>query len=144
MSLLSKLFGNEPRPTRNANPIQLRAYERLTLLLERTTPEAIISRMENLTSLTPKEIEQQILLTLRLEFEHNITQQIYVSEELWEKIRVAQNQMTSFIISVSRQIPDHISGVEYAKALATAYHSNGDTPHEMALSYLKNEVKKLL
>lgn len=144
MSLLSNLFGGEPQPKRNANPIQLRAYERLALLLERTTPEAIIGRIDDLTSLTPKEIEQQILQTIRLEYEHNITQQIYVSEELWRKVQLAQNQMTAFVISVSRQIPDHITGIDYAKALTTAYHSNGDTPHELALAYLKNEVKELL
>lgn len=130
--------------TKSVSPIRLRAYERLALLLERTTPEAIIARMDDLASLTPQQVEQQILQTIRLEFEHNITQQIYVSDELWRKIKLAQNQMSAFIITVSRQIPAGTSSVDYAKALSTAYHSNGDTPHELALDYLKKEVKELL
>lgn len=144
MSFISKIFSTSPAERHTASPVQLRAYERLALLLERTTPEAIIGRIDDLTSLTPQQIEKQLLQTIRLEFDHNITQQIYVSNELWRKIQLAQAQMTAFVVAISKQVPSGVSGVEYAKALATAYHSNGDTPHELALAYLKEEVKELL
>lgn len=139
------LFSNQNEPVQHVvSPTQLRAYERLTLLLERTTPDSMLSRMDDLTTLTPLEIERALLTTIRLEFDHNITQQIYVSDELWEQIENAREQMKGFIVMISKQLPPDISSADYAKALVTAYHNNGDTPHELALNMLKKEVRTLL
>lgn len=142
MALFGKTTDTDVR--KQATPTQLRAYERLTLLLERTTPEAIIGRMDDLMALSVVEVERQILQTIRLEFDHNITQQIYVSDELWRLIVNAKEQMIAFVIAITRQLPADISTADYAKALATAYHNNGDTPHEIALDSLKREVRTLL
>ena len=131
------------------SPIRLRAYERLTLLLERTKPEHMIMEMqkaypEAMTTWTVGQMQQYFLQTIRAEFDHNQSQQVYVSDEVWDLIINARDQMGAFIISISAQLPQNATAQAYVTALLTAYTSNGTTPTDKALEELKNEAKSLM
>lgn len=131
------------------SPIRLRAYERLALLLERTKPEHMLMELrskepEAMTSWTIGQMQQYLLQTLRMEYDHNQSQQVYVSEEVWDMIMSSRDQMASFIISIAAQLPSGATPQTYATALLTAYASNGITPTDKTLEYLKNEAKTLM
>lgn len=123
--------------------IRLRAYERLTLLLERTTPEYIVSHTDGIADMTIPQLQQQIIQTVRLEFEHNLSQQIYISDTVWDLIIEARDQMGQFIMAMGQQVPEGTGTIEFARALQTAYESNGITPHQHALDELKKECARL-
>lgn len=124
-------------------PTRLRAYERLSLLLERTQPEHMLVDMP-ITELSVQELQRLLIKTVRVEFDHNLSQQIYVSDELWEHITEAKEQVVAFINAMATQLPAGHTTLDYAKILVTAYNQNGVTPHEIAIEALKNEVKTLL
>lgn len=131
------------------SPIRLRAYERLTLLLERTKPEHMILELqqahpEAMTTWTIGQVQQYFLQTIRAEFDHNQSQQVYVSDEVWDMIVNARDQMGAFIISISAQIPKDANVQTYITALLTAYSTNGTTPTDKALEELKNEAKEMM
>ncbi len=131
------------------SPIRLRAYERLALLLERTKPEHMIVELqkqypEAMATWSVGQVQQYMLQTLRAEFDHNQSQQVYVSDEVWDMIINARDQMGAFIISIAAQIPPDATVQQYITALLTAYSSNGTTPTEKALEELKNEAKELM
>ena len=131
------------------SPIRLRAYERLALLLERTKPENMIVELqrahpEALASWTIPQVQQYLLQTIRAEFDHNQSQQVYVSDEVWDLIINARDQMGAFVIAIAAQIPADATAQTYATALITAYSSNGTTPTDKALEELKNEAKELM
>lgn len=123
-------------------PIRLRAYERLALVLERTTPEYMIANLD-INNLSIEQMKQAMLRTVRMEFEHNMSQQIYVSDRLWQQILLARDQMGAFLTAMSTQIPTDGNSIAYARTIIAAYNSNGDTPHKIALETLKNEVEHL-
>ena len=125
------------------SPLRMRAYERLTLLLERTMPEHILMSL-NLAEMTPLEVQTHMMQTIRQEFEHNISQQIYVSNEVWAMIENAKNQTIAFVNTIAQQMPADSNTLDFAKTLITAYRTNGDTPNDIALQALKNEAKTLL
>jgi len=128
-------------------PIRLRAYERLSLLLERTEPEAMIKEMMNNPEWTQQsvvDIQREMLQRVRLEFDHNISQQVYVSDEVWQRILLARDEMAAFINQMAMQLKPGSSAMDYFKTLIQAYHMNGDTPHELALQALKDEARRLL
>ena len=125
------------------SPLRMRAYERLALLLERTMPEHILMSL-NLAEMTPLDLQTHMMQTIRQEFEHNISQQIYVSDEVWAMIENAKNQTIAFVNTIAQQMPAGSSALDYAKTLITAYRTNGDTPNDIALQALKNEAKTLL
>ena len=125
------------------SPLRMRAYERLTLLLERTTPEHMLIDL-NLAEMTPLQVQAHLMHTIRQEFDHNLSQQIYVSDEVWGLIDNAKQQTVAFVNSIAQQMPAESSALDYAKTLITAYHNNGDTPNEIALQALKTEAQTLL
>ena len=125
------------------SPLRMRAYERLALLLERTMPEHILMSL-NLAEMTPLDLQTHMMQTIRQEFEHNISQQIYVSDEVWTMIENAKNQTIAFVNSIAQQMPVDSNALDYAKTLITAYRTNGDTPNDIALQALRNEAKTLL
>ena len=128
---------------KTVSPIRLRAYERLALLLERTTPEHMLMGLD-LTTMTVAQLQQHLLQTIRAEFEHNMSQQVYVSEEVWALIINARDQMAAFVVGITAQLPPNADAMTYAKVLLTAYSSNGLTPTDKALSELKDEAKALM
>ena len=131
------------------SPIRLRAYERLALLLERTKPEHMLMELqqkepEAFRTWTVLQVQQYLLQTIRAEFDHNERQQVYVSEEVWDLLINARDQTAAFVISIASQIPADADVQTYAKALITAYASNGVTPTDKALEELKNEAKSIM
>ena len=134
------------------SPTRLRAYERLALLLERTQPEALVmalsERLEqagtSIANLSVQQMQQDLLRTVRMEFDHNMSQQIYVSDEVWAKIIGARDQIGAFISTMALQLPPESNSMDYAKTLMTAYRNNGETPHQIALDALKEEARKLI
>lgn len=131
------------------SPIRMRAYERLSLLLERTTPEHMLFELrtkhpEAMAQWTVLQMQQHLLQTIRIEFEHNLSQQVYVSEEVWALIMNARDQMAAFVIAIGNQIPKDATAQTYATTLITAYKSNGLTPTDKAMDELKREAKELL
>ena len=131
------------------SPIRLRAYERLTLLLERTKPEHMIMELRQnqpdaFTTWTVMQMQQYLLQTIRAEFDHNQSQQVYVSEEVWDLIINARDQLGAFVIAMAAQLPKNANAQVYATTLLTAFNSNGLTPSDKALEELKNEAKSLI
>ena len=125
------------------SPIRLRAYERLALLLERTKPEHMLIGLD-VSSMTVMQLQQHLLQTIRLEFDHNQSQQVYISNEVWDAIIDARDQMASFCISIAAQLPKDATAQMYATSLLTAYTNNGTTPTDKALEMLKDEAKSLM
>ena len=106
--------------------------------------ERLESNGEQLAALPIPRLQQELLRTVRLEFDHNMSQQIYVSDELWAKIIGARDEMAAFISAMAQQLPKDSGALEYAKVLMTAYTNNGETPHQIALDALRQEARTLL
>jgi hypothetical protein len=128
---------------KDISPLRMRAYERLALLLERTTPEHMLVEL-NLAEMTLLQVQAHLMHTIRQEFDHNLSQQVYVSNELWDLINNAKQQTIAFVNSIAQQMPAGSNAFDYAKMLITAYRTNGDTPNDTALQALRNEARSLL
>ena len=147
----STSFGERVRAARAAkklsqkeiSPLRMRAYERLALLLERTTPDHMLLDL-NIAEMSILQLQQQLMRTIRVEYDHNLSQQIYVSDQVWEAIVASRDQMVAFINTMAQQLPPESSALDYANILITAYTSNGDTANDKAMQLLRNEARMLL
>ncbi|MBQ8099909.1 MAG: hypothetical protein IJ169_01300 [Paludibacteraceae bacterium] len=124
-------------------PLRLRGYERLALLLERITPGHMLMNAD-LTGLTLTELQRQLLQTVRLETDHNLSQQIYVGDEVWQAVMLAREETVNFINAIALQMPEGATALQYAQTLITAYANNGETPVQRAMQLLKAEARSLL
>lgn len=124
-------------------PIRLRAYERLMLVLERTTPNTLIVTVAR-PDMTNQELHTQLLASIRQEFSHNLSQQIYVSDDLWNFIRGAQESLLRLVNTCAAQCNPTNSASELAERIIQVYTDTDQTPTEKAIEKLKNEVRSFL
>lgn len=123
-------------------PVRLQAYERFTLLLERISPQSLLIRT-NPHEKTAGKYHQELLNSIRQEFEHNLSQQIYISPILWETIRGARENLVSIINSASEETDDKASALSLSKKIFDNYVNEDNDPVAIALNELKREVSKM-
>ena len=122
------------------NPLRMNAYERFALFLERINPESMMLRIQ-LQRMTVADLHLVLLANIREEFEHNVSQQIYISPELWTFIKNSKESLIQFINNCSSNIPDELPAIELAKMIIEGYNSIEDAPTVIALDFLKREVR---
>lgn len=126
--------------SKTLDPIRLTAYERFALFLERVNPESLILRVHQ-PGMTAADLHVLLLATIREEFEHNVSQQIYISPELWSVIKNSKESLIQFINTYSAKVPDSVPAIELSKVLIETYNSTENSPIEVALNILKAEVR---
>ena len=77
-------------------PLRFQAYERLSLLLERIKIPSQVMLLNSPTS-QAEDLKKALLISIQKEFEHNLTQQIYVTDELWQIIELAKNSAQNYV-----------------------------------------------
>jgi hypothetical protein len=127
-----------------STPLKLQAYERLILLADRIALPNLINRC-NQPGLGVREMQNLLVQTIRQEFDHNITQQIYVSPEAWDAIRNLKEQNLLIINQVSSYLPEHASGQDLNKSLLEMVMQNPKASlHHVVSDALSFEAKKVL
>lgn len=125
-------------------PLQLQAYERLVLLADRIALPNVISRM-NQPGLPARDMQAVLIQTIRQEFEHNITQQIYVSAEAWEAVRNLKEQNILIVNKVASFLPDTATGSDLNKSLMEVLMENPKASlHNIVSEALSYEAKKIM
>ncbi len=124
-------------------PIRLQAYERLALFLERISPASLLQRVSK-PDMSAVELQRALVSNIRLEFEHNLSQQIYVSSETWGTIVQVKEELISIINQVAVNMPDSATGKELARAILEYFiKTESLLPTQRALDTLKSEVRKI-
>ena len=124
--------------------MQLQAYERLILLTDRIALPNLISRA-NQPGLSAKEMQSLLTLSIRQEFEHNITQQIYVSAEAWDAVRNFKEQNLLIVNQVGSYLPPEASGIDLNKHLLELLMQSPKASLQAVVSEaLSYEAKKLM
>ena len=123
-------------------PVRLQAYERLTLLLERVSPESLVMRV-NKPKMTAKQLQTELLSTIRAEFDHNVSQQIYISPQTWEIIKNARSKIIQLINNAAGRVKPDASAIELSKLILEDLMVQDKSPTSLALDALKKEVKHL-
>jgi hypothetical protein len=121
-------------------PIKLQAYERIILFLERTAPEALIIRTQA-SGMTAKNLQSALLTTIRTEFEHNLSQQIYITIDSWEAVKSAKESIIKLINAASMRVGENGKAMDLSKIIVEMYLSVEDSPTNKAIEILKNEIQ---
>lgn len=123
-------------------PVRLQAYERSILLLERISPESLVMRTSR-NDYTTRQLLQELLTTITTEFDHNIAQQTYMSTEAWEKMKAAKNQVINLINDTVKEVKPDAPGSTFAKLILERLAELNNPPTQIAVDFLKKEVKTL-
>lgn len=123
-------------------PLRLQAYERLALFLERISPGAMVLRVHK-SNMSSRTLHAELLATVREEFEHNVTQQIYVSDRAWQQVKMAKEETLRIINIAYEQTGDTPSGTALSQRIFETASRLTHLPTQEALLTLREEVRKL-
>lgn len=129
--------------SRTVTPIKLQAYERIVLFLERISLESLLVRIST-SDMTASQLHTALLNAIRSEFEHNLSQQIYMSQQAWEVVRNARSNMIKIINSeVEKMAPDS-TGMALSKQLLERIMELEKEPTRAAIDYIKGEISRFI
>lgn len=123
-------------------PLRLQAYERMTLFLERITPNILLVRLGN-NGMQVLDFQQLLLKEIREEFNHNLSQQVYLSHEAWEKTRQAMNEIIALINTSSAGLATDAPAIDLSKKIFEHVIIENKQPTTEALKFLKEEIQTL-
>ncbi len=123
------------------DPIRLQAYERLVLFLERISPGSLIMR-NNVNGMSAFQFQISLITNIREEFEHNLSQQLYISSTAWNLIRNAKEEMIRLVNTAAARCKDNSSSIELSEIIFQLSLENEKSAIAEALEYLKNEARQ--
>jgi len=129
--------------SRTVVPIRLQAYERIILFLERTSMESLLLRT-NKAGMSSAQMHSAILTTIRSEFEHNLSQQVYITPQAWEVVKNARSNTIKIVNNVAGELPETATSVDLSKGLLEKVMELDKEPTQAAIEYLKGELARLL
>lgn len=128
---------------REAMPVRLQAYERLTLFLERISLNNLLPRVRK-QEMTVAEFRTALINNIRMEYEHNLSQQVYISADAWSMIRASKEETISVINRNAMSMLPELPSIElHKKIIAELAETEEDAITTKVLIQLKKEVMLL-
>lgn len=125
---------------KDALPLRLQAYERMSLFLERINPTKLLIRIAPIS--TDKfDYANYVIAQIEQEYEHNLTQQIYISNACWNYVTTAKNATIQMIRKAAAT--ENISNANDLRELILKELFDKDVPSNAALAFIKSEVSDL-
>lgn len=124
--------------------IRLQAYERITLLAERISLQNILSRIPN-AGLSFRQMQGALIDAIKQEYDYNISQQIYVSLEIWKAVTNLKEQNIYIINQLAATLPSQATGMDLNKQVIDFLINNPKSSlHKIVLEAINFEAKKLM
>ena len=102
--------------------LRLQAYERLILLCERMSLDQLLLRLRT-KDMNGDDLKNVLMLAIKQEFDHNLSQQLYVSPKLWEILSAARDQILELIYLAAREEGGK-DAERYSRKLLEMYQQN--------------------
>ena len=119
LDLLTKKTTQEKQPVGNNQQLvalKIQAYERILLYIERIDLEGLVMRTF-LPEMTVQQLQAALLKTIREEYEHNTTQQLYISDRAWECAKAARALILTIITQACTEFAPSDNGIQLAQSL---------------------------
>ncbi|AMR30313.1 hypothetical protein A0256_02215 [Mucilaginibacter sp. PAMC 26640] len=123
-------------------PLRLQAYERLVLFVDRVNPANLLIRLAG-NGLSAAELHAVVVNEIRNEFQHNVTQQIYVSARAWAVIKRVKDDTLSVVNSALQALPENASGLDLGKITLTHLGKLEENPYDIAINLIRQDLEDL-
>ncbi|MFA5971144.1 MAG: hypothetical protein WC780_02235 [Lentimicrobiaceae bacterium] len=121
-------------------PIRMQAYERLVLLLERIEPAGLLVRTSS-PGMNAALLQSALIQAIRSEFEHNLSQQLYVSNKAWEMVRNAREETIKRINTAAMKLTPEATSADLASLILINDIDATQSAVKGALDLLKAEAR---
>jgi len=125
---------------KDLRPLQMQAYERLILFLERLQPDNLMMRIQK-PGMSSRNLHTSMLRAIRQEYEHNMTQQLYVSESAWKLVLLAKDEVTKLVNLSASQVAENGTALDLGNQLLGLVMKLDKIPTDVAIHGLKVEFQ---
>jgi len=122
-------------------PARLQAYERITLFLERISPQNLLMRLSD-ANYSARDFQKLLLDEIRNEYNHNVSQQVYMSEEVWGLVKNAKEDLIMMINEASSMMTPESRSIDLSKKIFEIALEKKVDPMGHALSEVKKEIQQ--
>lgn len=122
-------------------PNRLQAYERMVLFLERMAPQNLLVRLST-SGMPAREFHQLLLNEIRNEYNHNVSQQVYISQQIWELIKNAKEDLIVSINDAASEMNPESTSLDLSKKIFEKSINKSVDPLGHALVELKKEIQQ--
>ena len=127
---------------KETTPLRLQAFERVVLFLERSTLDKLVLRIYK-PGMSAKMLKAQLTITINEEFNHNLTQQIYISSTTWNVVRKAKDETIKIINMAGANVSDTATGNELSQKIFEIMMKLEYAPTQIAINQLKQEIRQI-
>ncbi len=121
-------------------PLRFQAYERIVLFVERVNPANLLIRLSGSAG-SAAELHSMVVAEIRNEFQHNITQQIYVSSRAWTLVKRVKDDTLSVINNAIKALPENATALELSKTVLAHLSHLQDNPYDIALNIIREDME---
>lgn len=140
--LQKQVVSGRDKNTEIVLPIRLQAFERMVLFLERITPNNLLRRV-NTADLDAQELQHVLVNEVREEFNHNLAQQVYMSDKSWDAVRQAMEEVISLLSQSAEGLPADARAIELRRRILQRVVDEEIAPTSHALKQLKDEIRHI-
>jgi hypothetical protein len=137
----SEVIKSKALVSKEVLPLRLQAYERLAIYLERISLNSLILRLND-PSFNAKEFHMVLVSAIREEYSHNLSQQIYVSQQVWDSVKSATEETIGIINYSAQKVDREAPSIELAKRIFDSVISEQKEPISAVLEMVKKEVQE--
>lgn len=123
-------------------PLRLQAHERLIIFIDRINPVNLFVRLHQ-PGFTVKELQSVILNEIRTEYQHNITQQLYLSPMAWAVVKQLKEDTIGMVNNVAHTLAPDANGIELSKTVLQHMATIEENPYDVALAVIKKDIHNL-
>jgi len=123
-------------------PLRLQAYERLVLFIDRINPSNMLIRL-NGNGYSAAELNSIILNEIRTEYQHNVTQQIYVSTQAWAVVKRVKSDTLALVNNAVKTMPDNATGLDLGKVILTHLSKLEEDPYDIATNLVRQDLENI-
>lgn len=120
-------------------PLRLQARERLVLLTERINPVNLLVRLYQ-PGMLAVEFQQLLIADIQAEFQHNITQQLYVGDAAWSVVKQLKENTIALVRNAATDLPASAEAKELSSVVLAHLAKLAENPYDLALKAIKNEL----
>src|ERR1700744_205766 len=123
-------------------PLRLQAYERIILFIERINPENMIIRL-NAPEYTAADLHSIIITEIRNEYQHNITQQVYVSSRAWSVVKRVKDDTVNIVAAAYNSLPQGATALDLGRTILVQLSQAENNPYDIGADIIRSEVEQL-
>ena len=124
-------------------PIKIQAFERIIIFLERINPNSLVIRV-NKNGMNARQLQLELVAAVKTEYEHNLSQQIYLSVGAWELVKTSKEEIIQLVNIASSKVAYDSNSSDLAMMILNITNNLGKKlPNYVAIDYIKREIAQI-